>query len=93
MSCVQATDTIVLHSTNLNVDPKNVVITNKRGSAMPVSKVSYNIEKQFMYVKSTDQFKVGSIYTLTIPFMGNITDDLVGYYRSSYVDEETHKTK
>lgn len=93
MSCEQATDTIVLHSTNLNVDPKSVVITNGGGSVVPVSNVSYAPENQFMKVKAGKQFKSGDEYILTIPFMGNITDDLVGYYRSSYVDKETNQTK
>lgn len=93
MTCLEATDTIVLHSINLNVDTKSVTVSNTGGKVFPVSSVSFVPEKEFMYVKSAEKFKSSEEYVLTIPFMGNITDDLAGYYRSSYIDKETNQTR
>lgn len=90
---MQATDTVVLHSNSLNVDTKAVVITDGNGKVVPVTDVSFVPEKELMYVKSTEQFQPSTDYVLTIPFTGNITDDLVGYYKSSYVDKETNETR
>jgi len=93
MTCVEATDTIVLHSNSLNIDTKSVVVANGGENVIPVSSVSFDQKKELMHVKSTVSFKPGDEYVLTIPFTGNITDDLVGYYKSSYVDKENNQTK
>jgi len=93
MTCIEATDTIVLHSNGLNVDTKSVVVANGGGNVVPVDSVSFDPKKELMYVKSTANFKSGDEYVLTIPFSGNITDDLVGYYKSSYVDKENNQTR
>lgn len=93
MTCENATDTIVLHSNNLDVDTKSVTIADGGGKVVPVSSVTFVPKTERMYVKSSEQFKTGGEYVLTIPFVGNITDDLVGYYKSSYVDAETNETR
>jgi len=93
MTCVEATDTIVLHSNSLNIDTKSVVVANGGKNVIPVSSVSFDPKKEQMHVKSTVNFKAGDEYVLTIPFTGNITDDLVGYYKSSYIDKETNETR
>lgn len=93
MTCSQATDTIVLHSNKLKIDTKAVVIVDGGGKVVPVSGVSFVPEKELMYVKSSQNMKSGDEYVLTVPFMGNITDDLVGYYKSNYVDKETNQTR
>jgi aminopeptidase N len=93
MICIEATDTIVLHSNILKIDKKDVVVTNGSEYVVPVANVSFNPRKELMYVRSTVNFKTGDKYVLTIPFMGKITDGLVGYYKSSYVDKENNQTK
>eukprot|EP00102_Acyrthosiphon_pisum_P019671 XP_016656881.1 PREDICTED: aminopeptidase N isoform X2 [Acyrthosiphon pisum] len=93
MTCVEATDTIVLHSTSLNIDTKSVVLANGGENVIPVSSVSFDPDKEFMHVKSTVNFKPCDEFVLTISFTGNLTDDLVGYYRSSYVDKESNQTR
>lgn len=92
MTCVEATDTIVLHSKNLSIDTESVLVANGIQN-VPVDSVSFDPKKDLMYVKSTVKFKPGDKYELTISFTGNITDDLAGYYKSSYVDKETNQTK
>ncbi|XP_016656076.1 aminopeptidase N [Acyrthosiphon pisum] len=93
MTCVKATDTIVLHSNSLNIDTKSVVVANGGENVIPVTSVSFDLDKEFMHVKSTVNFKPCDEYVLTISFTGNLTDDLVGYYRSSYVDKECNQTR
>ncbi|XP_029346688.1 aminopeptidase N [Acyrthosiphon pisum] len=93
MTCVGATDTIVLHSASLNIDTKSVVVANCGENVIQVSSVSFDPDKELMHVKSTVNFKPCDEYVLTIPFTGNLTDDLVGYYRSSYVDKESNQTR
>lgn len=82
-----------MHSNSLKIDTKGVVIADNGGKGVAVSAVSFVPDKDFMFVKSDEQFKSGDEYVLTVPFSGNITDNLVGYYKSSYVDKKTNQTK
>ncbi|XP_025198945.1 aminopeptidase N-like [Melanaphis sacchari] len=93
ITCVEVTDTIVLHSNNLKIDKKNVVVVNSNENVIPVANVSLYPRKELLYVKSTEKFKLGNEYVLTIPFSGNITDNLMGYYKSSYVDKKNNQTR
>lgn len=93
MICSQDTDTVVLHSNSLNIDTKGVVVASSGGQGFPVSSVSFVTKTELMYVKSSEKFKSGGEYVLTVPFTGNITNDLVGYYKSSYVDKDTNQTR
>ncbi|XP_050540509.1 aminopeptidase N-like [Daktulosphaira vitifoliae] len=93
ITCIESTNTIILHSANLTIDNTGVVITNGGDKAYQVNSVTLDPSKEFMYVQSSEKFKAGDDYILTIPFSGNLTDSLVGYYKSSYVDRETNKTK
>nr|BAH72588.1 ACYPI001900 [Acyrthosiphon pisum] len=93
MICVGATDTIVLHSTSLNIDTKSVVVANGGENVIPVSSVSFDPDKELMHVKSTVNFKPCDEYLLTIPFTSNLTDDSVGYFRRNYVDKESNQTR
>lgn len=93
MTCAQVTDTVVLHANKMDINTRGVKIVDGAGKTVHVSGVSFVPAKEFMYVKSSGQFKAGDEYVLTIPFAGNITDDLVGYYRSNYVDKGTNQTR
>jgi len=92
MTCIEATDTIVLHSNSLDIDTKSVVIVKGAENVVPAGSVSFDPAKELMYVKSTKNFKPGDKYVLTIPFRGNLTDQS-GYYRNSYVDKENNQTR
>uniref|UniRef100_A0A2S2QD74 Aminopeptidase N n=1 Tax=Sipha flava TaxID=143950 RepID=A0A2S2QD74_9HEMI len=93
ITCLKATNTVVLHSNNLNIDTKGVAVSDGGGKVVPVTGVGFVTKTELMHVKCAEKFKPGNEYVLTVPFMGNITDDLVGYYRSSYVDKETNQTR
>ncbi|XP_029342693.1 aminopeptidase N isoform X2 [Acyrthosiphon pisum] len=93
MTCVEATDTIVLHSKSLNIDTKSVVVANGGENVIPVSSVSFIPDKELMHVKSTVNFKACDEYVLTIPFTGNLTEEWIGYYIRSYVDKESNQTR
>ncbi|XP_050433287.1 aminopeptidase N-like [Adelges cooleyi] len=93
ITCLEPTDTIVLHSANLTIDTSGIVISNRGNKGGPASNVTLDPRNEFLYVKVSNKFKKGEDFELTVPFSGNLTDNLVGYYRSSYVDRETNETK
>ncbi|XP_008186165.1 aminopeptidase N isoform X2 [Acyrthosiphon pisum] len=93
VTCIEATNTIVLHSNSLNIDNESVSVIDTFGFLFPVNSTYSDPNKDLMYVSSTEKFKPGDKYVLTIPFSGNITDQLAGYYKSSYVDKESNQTR
>lgn len=93
MTCLQITDTITLHAMDLDIDTNSVAVISGGGKIVPVTGVSYAPEKEFMYIKSSENFELGEKYVLTTAFVGNISNDLFGYYKSSYLDEETNETR
>jgi len=93
MTCIEATDTIVLHSNSLDIDTKSIVVVKGGENVVPVGNVSFDPTKELMYVKSTaENFKPGDKYMLTIPFRGKLTDES-GYYKNSFVDKENNQTR
>lgn len=93
MTCLQNTNTITLHARDLDIDTKSVAVISGGGKIMPVTDVLFAPKKEFMYVKSSENFELGEEYVLTTIFMGNISNNLSGYYKSSYVDKETNQTR
>lgn len=93
MTCSQTSNVIILHSNELEIDTNAVVIADGIGKVVPVIDVWIVPKKQLVYVISSQNMKSGDEYVLTIPFMGNITGNLKGYYKSSYVDKETNQTR
>lgn len=77
----------MLHASQLYIDPREVKIDEGNGKVMALDRVLFDPDRELMFVKSTTVLKVNEEYLLTIPFAGNITDNLVGYYRSSFVDK------
>lgn len=94
---MKATNKIVLHSKELEIVEKNVTV--KQVSAVnetiniPISAHSYSKENEFYTVTLGEKLVPGSIYLYYIPFRGKLSEGLAGYYRSSYFDKSTNKTK
>lgn len=93
MACTRATDVVVLHAGEIDVDAGGVRIADGAGKPVRLMGVSFMPAWDFMTVVSYGGFGAGREYVLTVPFAGNITEGLVGYYRSSYADRATGRTR
>lgn len=62
---------------------------------MAIEKVEFDIVLEFLIIKlsthSTKRFERGKNYTLSVSFVGNLTDGLSGLYRSSYAEHGVQK--
>lgn len=84
---------MVLHTSHLDIDARQVKVSTTTGKRIPVGSVLVVPVTELMHVHTGGEMKAGKEYVLTVPFAGNITDDLVGYYRSKYVDKATDQTR
>ncbi|KAK6617705.1 hypothetical protein RUM44_005293 [Polyplax serrata] len=53
----------------------------------------YHDDYEFYVITLAEELQPGLIYSVTIPYHGEITQGLVGFYRSSYKDLETGETR
>ncbi|XP_032798753.2 aminopeptidase N [Daphnia magna] len=97
--CKMETDRIVLHSADIVVDPKSVVVM-EHGKTMKTLMVAsdgihYDTEMEFLVIrlcpKHKDKLSKGTNYTLSMSFVGHLTDQLRGLYRSTYKEDDIEK--
>ncbi|KAK7121715.1 hypothetical protein R3I93_022713 [Phoxinus phoxinus] len=89
--CVEKTDLILIHSNKLNLT-KSVTLTEHGGKPAPSIDWTMMYQKtQYMVIKLKESLTAGEIYELHTEFVGELADDLGGFYRSEYVDENGEK--
>ena len=86
----EATDVIQLNAYQLEIPDQQVVVRHKNGT---VKVSSMEMKDQFLTFKLATSLTPNQNYTLFIPFRGNLTKSLVGFYLSSYVDPKDGKMK
>lgn len=79
----KATDFIVLHIKHLNYSA--VRLTDKASQkTVKIVKVLEYIANEQLYIKTDTRLKEGAEFELSINFFSNLSDALVGFYKSSY---------
>lgn len=93
MTCLIATDTIVLNSKGLHIHTKNIMIAEYKDKIIPNTKASLNTLTNCLQITSAEKLESGKKYVLSISFNGKSNDTSSGYIIRSYFDQETNKTK
>nr|ATU82844.1 secreted Aminopeptidase-like protein [Pristhesancus plagipennis] len=97
IKCLKATNTIILHAKELEIDPKEVKINEVAGEdeLLPVQILQQRFvpENEFYLIKLDQNLKPGKTYKVLLGFSGDLTEGLVGFYRSSYKDKSSNSTK
>lgn len=60
---------------------------------LSINKTEFQDEFEFFVVYTNDWLEKGSVYEIYIPFNGDLTQSLLGYYRSSYDDKQTNEKR
>ncbi|XP_017083305.2 aminopeptidase N-like [Drosophila eugracilis] len=95
IEALENTRNITLHSKALNIDESRITLRQISGDGKKsncVSSTSVNPVHDFYILNTCDELLAGNVYKLSLPFSGNLSRDLFGYYRSSYKDPETNVT-
>ncbi|KAM5171352.1 aminopeptidase N-like isoform 1-T2 [Mantella aurantiaca] len=82
--CVNSTNLVIIHINKLNIS--NFVLKDDTNINIKVNKEQI-VEKTNYFVLHLDEsLKNGKTYTLHTEFIGELADDLAGFYRSEYVE-------
>ncbi|XP_055638577.1 aminopeptidase N-like isoform X2 [Toxorhynchites rutilus septentrionalis] len=56
-----------------------------------LSKIDYDLLNDFLIVRTSGRLRTGNHYRLSIPFESELKSEVVGYYRSSYIDPDSEQ--
>uniref|UniRef100_A0A7N5K9B6 Aminopeptidase n=1 Tax=Ailuropoda melanoleuca TaxID=9646 RepID=A0A7N5K9B6_AILME len=93
--CLEPTDLILIHSKKLNYTLQGnfrVSLTGVGGAAPPAILRTWLEEKtEYLVVQLSDVLQQNQLYELHSIFTGELADDLAGFYRSEYREDNTAK--
>lgn len=94
--CVTATDLILIHSNKLSYVPQHndhlVQLTAAGEKPAPIIKYTWlQPTTQYMVIHLEEKLKAGQKYQLFSAFSGELADDLAGFYRSEYEEDDVKK--
>lgn len=95
-SCVSPTTNITLHSKSLHIAENEVTvkdITSKIAKEVKGIKVTYDEQQDFVIILIDKPLTEDHRYEIYIPFKGELSDGLAGFYRSSYIDKATKEKR
>jgi len=84
---------IILHSQDLNVYENTVkVVNSETNQAFEVIGFGFENATQFLTIHLSKNLPMDSTIKLSLAYLGNLGENLVGFYRSSYFEEENNST-
>lgn len=93
--CVKSTDLILIHSNKLNLtmfDGHYAKLRSLDGATAPSLKRTWlEIPTQYLVVQLNGPLQAGHMYELFTEFVGELADDLGGFYRSEYMEDGVKK--
>nr|XP_045584294.1 uncharacterized protein LOC123746672 [Procambarus clarkii] len=91
MEVLEPTSNITLHILDIitkNETIKVVPSDDVNGTGIEVQQNLYDNDRQFYTGVLAEELEVGRNYILSMQFLGYLNDELVGFYRSTYTDED-----
>lgn len=93
--CVRETDLIIIHSNKLKLttfEGYHAKLRGLDGATAPGLKNSWlEVPTQYLVVQLNGMLPAGSMYELYAEFVGELADDLGGFYRSEYMEDGVKK--
>ncbi|XP_069682399.1 aminopeptidase N-like isoform X2 [Periplaneta americana] len=93
VQCNTSTSSVKLHMKDLEIFEENVKVLSKDHKLINVTSHEYVPEYDFYVMNLEEPLEAGEQYVLFIPYRGQLTEGLVGYYRSRYEDRSTGETR
>uniref|UniRef100_A0A4W6G3L8 Aminopeptidase n=1 Tax=Lates calcarifer TaxID=8187 RepID=A0A4W6G3L8_LATCA len=94
-TCVKETDLILIHSNRLNLtafEGYHAKLKGLDGATAPSLKNTWlEVPTQYLVIQLSGPLQAGSKYELFTEFVGELADDLGGFYRSEYFEDGVKK--
>lgn len=81
---IESTTSIILHQLQTAVDE---IQLESDGNAIFIERYSYNETLQFLTISVLEALVIGNRYTLQIKYNGTLREDYLGFYRTSYLND------
>jgi hypothetical protein len=101
--CKEATDRVTVNIKNITIKEPTVTVVSleddEKGDAtitngsVAIRAHEYDMDRNFYIVILQEILVPGSKYRIYIQYLALLSDELVGFYRSSYVDKATNETR
>ena len=85
--------TLILHSQDLNILENTVKVIVSDNLTYEILGFGYEKTTNFFYIHLAKELPVNIIVRLSIDYLGYLSTDVTGFYRSSYVDDTTNATE
>ncbi|XP_073687905.1 aminopeptidase N-like [Garra rufa] len=89
--CVHETDLILIHSNKLNMTEQPTLTALGSKSAPTIASIVMHTKTQYMAIHLKNKLTAGESYELYTEFVGELADDLGGFYRSEYYENGVKK--
>ena len=90
VSITAPTTNLTVHVYDMEIHEEEVSVGLADGSSVEVVGHSYDQERQFYIISLAEELAETEV-RLSISWTGNLNDELAGFYRSSYTDQEGNK--
>ena len=86
--CFKSTDKIIIHAKELEIFNNTIKVQHSVDNQIRVKSLGFDYEREFCIIELSNQLKKDENYTLFIQYRGYIKEDNIGFYRSSYHDND-----
>uniref|UniRef100_A0A8C5P9G9 Aminopeptidase n=1 Tax=Leptobrachium leishanense TaxID=445787 RepID=A0A8C5P9G9_9ANUR len=87
-TCVEETNLVIIHSNKLNfTTPTTAVLKDSEWNDLPVTIVEIKPVTNYLVLHAVNKLEVGKHYSVYTEYVGELADDLAGFYRSEYVED------
>ena len=84
---------IVLHSEDIYIFENSLNISSSEDKNLEVTGFGYDETNAWFIIYLAENLLKSKNYMLSIDYLANLNSDLIGFYRSSYFDEERNQTE
>ncbi|KAF4094944.1 hypothetical protein G5714_024022 [Onychostoma macrolepis] len=89
--CVEKTNLILIHSNKLNMIKQPTLTALGSKPAPTIESIVMHTKTQYMAIHLKEELTAGESYELYTEFLGELSDDLGGFYRSEYYENGVKK--
>lgn len=83
---------ITLHSEEIKIFENTVKVFGQKNQTLDIEGFGYDAEKSTFIIHLREPLLVGNIIKLSLDFLGDLNDELTGFYRSDYINEADNTT-
>jgi hypothetical protein len=78
---LEDTSEIILHTNKQNI---RIIRVSGPDTEVTITEANIDYERHFLIINSTSNFSAGNEYNIDITFTATLSEDMSGFYRSSY---------